>query len=122
MATTESSASEAPAGVRSSQGPRAPLEIDRLFEALVKLQGSDLHLKVGQPPFMRVKGALQPLKAPKLDDEQMQRLCLPMLDERQRKILEHDGGADFAHTAVVDGVTLFPQLTYCGCGSRHLTL
>jgi twitching motility protein PilT len=90
--------------VRAAQGPRGPLEIDRLFEALVKLQGSDLHLKVGQPPFMRVKGALQPLKAPKLDDEQMQRLCLPMLDERQRKILEHDGGADFAHTAVVDGV------------------
>ena len=104
MATTESSPPEASAAVRSAQGPRAPLEIDRLFEALVKLQGSDLHLKVGQPPFMRVKGALQPLKAPKLDDEQMQRLCLPMLDERQRKILEHDGGADFAHAAVVDGV------------------
>lgn len=104
MATSESSTTEATAGVRSAQGPRAPLEIDRLFEALVKLQGSDLHLKVGQPPFMRVKGALQPLKAPKLDDEQMERLCLPMLDDRQRKILEHDGGADFAHSAVVDGV------------------
>jgi len=104
MATSESSTNEATAGVRSAQGPRAPLEIDRLFEALVKLQGSDLHLKVGQPPFMRVKGALQPLKAPKLDDEQMERLCLPMLDDRQRKILEHDGGADFAHSAVVDGV------------------
>ncbi len=104
MSTTESSAPEATAGVRSAQGPRAPLEIDRLFEALVKLQGSDLHLKVGQPPFMRVKGALQPLKAPKLDDEQMQRLCLPMLDDRQRKILEHDGGADFARSAVIDGV------------------
>lgn len=104
MSTTESSAPEATAGVRSALGPRAPLEIDRLFEALVKLQGSDLHLKVGQPPFMRVKGALQPLKSPKLDDQQMERLCLPMLDDRQRKILEHDGGADFAHAAVIDGV------------------
>ena len=104
MATTESSASEASAAVRSATGPRAALEIDRLFEALVKFQGSDLHLKVGQPPFLRVKGALQPLKAPKLDDEQMQRLCLPMLDERQRKILEHDGGADFAYTCAVEGV------------------
>jgi twitching motility protein PilT len=104
MATSESPTTEAASGVRSAQGPRTPLEIDRLFEALVKLQGSDLHLKVGQPPFMRVKGALQPLKAPKLDDEQMERLCLPMLDDRQRKILEHDGGADFAHSAVVDGV------------------
>ncbi len=104
MATSESPTTEAASGVRSAQGPRTPLEIDRLFEALVRLQGSDLHLKVGQPPFMRVKGALQPLKAPKLDDEQMERLCLPMLDDRQRKILEHDGGADFAHSAVVDGV------------------
>jgi twitching motility protein PilT len=104
MTTNESSAPEATAGVRSALGPRAPLEIDRLFEALVKLQGSDLHLKVGQPPFMRVKGALQPLKSPKLDDQQMERLCLPMLDDRQRKILEHDGGADFAHSAVIDGV------------------
>jgi twitching motility protein PilT len=65
MATTESSASEASAGVTSAQGPRAALEIDRLFEALVKFQGSDLHLKVGQPPFLRVKGALQPLKTPR---------------------------------------------------------
>jgi twitching motility protein PilT len=104
MATTESSAPEASTVVRSAAAPRAALEIDRLFEALVKFQGSDLHLKVGQPPFLRVKGSLQPLKAPKLDDEQMQRLCLPMLDERQRKILEQDGGADFAYTCPVEGV------------------
>jgi twitching motility protein PilT len=78
------------------------LEIDRFYEALVRLQGSDLHLKVGQPPFMRVKGALQPLKAPRIDDEQMRRLCLPMLDERQRKILDADGGC--AYTVPVDGV------------------
>ena len=79
-------------------------EIDRMFEALVRLQGCDLHLKVGQPPFMRVKGALQPLKAPRIDDEGMRRLCLPLLSERQLKILENVGGADFAYTAVVDGV------------------
>ena len=104
MTTPDPSAPEASAAVRSALGPRAALEIDRLFEALVKFQGSDLHLKVGQPPFLRVKGALQPLKAPKLDDEQMQRLCLPLLDDRQRKILEQDGGADFAYTCAVDGV------------------
>jgi twitching motility protein PilT len=83
---------------------RPRLEIDRLYEALVRLQGSDLHLKVGQPPIIRVKGALQPLKAPRIDAEQMKRLCMPMLDERQKKILEHDGGADFAYTVPVDGV------------------
>ena len=80
------------------------LEIDRLFEFLVKQQGSDLHLKVGQPPFVRLKGALQPLKHDKLDDETMQRLCFAMLDERQRMILDRDGGCDFAHTCLVDDV------------------
>jgi twitching motility protein PilT len=104
MTTPDPSAPEASTVVRSAAAPRPALEIDRLFEALVKFQGSDLHLKVGQPPFLRVKGSLQPLKAPKLDDEQMQRLCLPLLDDRQRKILEQDGGADFAYTCAVDGV------------------
>ena len=58
------------------------LEVDKYFEALVKLDGSDLHLKVDQPPYMRVKGALQPLKAPPISQEKMKELCLPMLDDR----------------------------------------
>lgn len=88
---------------RPAATPSSALEIDRLFEALVKLGGSDLHLKVGQPPFIRVKGALQPLKYPRIDAEQMCRLCLPLLSPRQRAIFDEDGGADFAHTAEVDG-------------------
>jgi hypothetical protein len=100
--TTSPPENAAPVSVRSAKGPRGAIEIDRLFEALVKLSGSDLHLKVGQPPFIRVKGTLQPLKAPKLDDEQMQRLCLPLLDERQQKILEVDGGADFDEVLFYD--------------------
>jgi twitching motility protein PilT len=83
---------------------RPRLEIDRYFEALVKLEGSDLHMKVGQPAIIRVKGALQPLKAPKIDEEQMRRLIMPMIDERRRRILEADGGCDFAYIAAVDGV------------------
>jgi len=79
-------------------------EVDRLFEALVKLNGSDLHLKADQPPIIRVKGSLQPLKHPKIDDPKMRQLCVPIMSERQRKIFEEEGGVDFAHTCVVDGV------------------
>jgi len=79
-------------------------EIDRLFEALVKLSGSDLHLKADQPPIIRVKGTLQPLKHPKIDDARMRQICMPIMSERQRKIFEEEGGVDFAHTCVVDGV------------------
>ena len=94
---------EDPAPVVAAAGKPEKLEIDRYFEALVKLNGSDLHLKSGQPPYMRVKGALQPLKAPPISAEKMQEICFPMLDDRQRTILAEEGGADFAHSAVVDG-------------------
>jgi twitching motility protein PilT len=104
MATIDSQHDASAATPIRGLNKKGRLEIDRLFEALVRLQGSDLHLKVGQPPFMRVKGSLQPLKHEKLDDETMQRLCLAMLDERQKRILENDGGCDFAHTCVVDEI------------------
>ena len=74
MATIETAPSESASPALKSVAGRPPLEVDRLFEALVRLSGSDLHLKVGQPPFMRVKGALQPLKAPRIDDERMRKL------------------------------------------------
>ena len=101
----------APASASASVPSPAPvaiepagLEIDRLFEAMVKLNGSDLHLKVDKPPYMRVKGALQPLKYPPIGAEQMKKLCAPIMNPRQRGIFDTDGGADFAHTCVVDGV------------------
>ena len=61
-------------------------------------------MKVGQPPIIRVKGSLQPLKAPVIDDETMTRMCMEMLDERRRKILLDEGGCDFAYVTKVDDV------------------
>ncbi len=83
---------------------REPLEVDKIFRALVKLQGSDLHMKVGQPPIVRVNGTLKPLNRPPIDNEEMVRLLVPMLDARARGIFEKDGGADFAYVVEVDGV------------------
>ena len=37
-------------------GKQGELEIDKILRAIVKLKGSDLHLKVGRPPFIRVAG------------------------------------------------------------------
>ena len=36
-------------------GKHKELEVDKLFRALVKLEGSDLHMKVGRPPMVRVQ-------------------------------------------------------------------
>ena len=42
------------------------LEIDRLFQALVKLAGSDLHLKVDRPPYVRQRAPRKTVEA--IDD------------------------------------------------------
>src|SRR5262245_25250221 len=81
------------------------LEVDKLFRALVKFEGSDLHLKVGKPPMIRVRNELRPLNRGPIDAEEMVRLLVPMMDERSRRIFDADGGADFAYTVDVDEVT-----------------
>ena len=80
------------------------LEVDKIFRALVKLEGSDLHLKVGQPPMVRVGGELKPLNRGAIESKEMVELLLPMMDERNLVIFEEEGGADFSHTCEVDGV------------------
>jgi twitching motility protein PilT len=105
---------------------RQDLEIDKLFRACVKLDGSDLHLKVGQPPIIRVHGTLRPLSRGPVDDEEMVRLTFPLMNERNRKIFERDGGADFAYTLDVEGtnwrfrVNLLQQLGHVGLVARKV--
>ncbi|MCO6046018.1 PilT/PilU family type 4a pilus ATPase [Aeoliella sp. ICT_H6.2] len=106
---------------------RPNLEVDKLFRACVKLEGSDLHLKVGKPAMVRVDGSLRPMKGEPISDEHMVQLCYPLMNERNRKIFERDGGADFAHTCEVDGtvwrfrVNLLQQLGHMGMVARRVS-
>lgn len=108
-------------------GRHQDMEIDKLFRACVKLEGSDLHLKVGRPPMVRVDGSLRPMNRGPVEDEEMVRLCFPLMSERSRKIFDRDGGADFAHMMEVDGtnwrfrVNLLQQLGHIGMVARRVS-
>ena len=100
--------------------------IDKIFRAVVKLDGSDLHLKVGQPPYVRVAGSLRPLKHDPIGALEMQDLCYPLMDERNRGIFEAEGGADFAYMIDVDGtqwrfrVNMLTQMGHVGMVARRV--
>jgi twitching motility protein PilT len=102
------------------------LEVDKYFRSLVKLEGSDLHMKVGRPPLVRVRNELRPLNRPPIDDAEMTRLLVPLMSERHLKIFEEEGGADFAHTCDVDGVrwrfrvNLLQQMGHMGLVARRV--
>ena len=106
--------------------PHQELEVDKLFRACVKLEASDLHLKVGRPPMVRVNGTLRPMNREPIDDEEMVRLCFPLMNERSRKIFDRDGGADFAHMVDVETtnwrfrVNLLQQLGHIGMVARRV--
>jgi twitching motility protein PilT len=76
--------------------PNEP-EANKLFRMVMKHKGSDLHLKVGMPPAMRLTGVIRQMALPALSTTDMERLMFPLLSTRQRAILEDEGGVDFAH-------------------------
>jgi twitching motility protein PilT len=79
-------------------------EANKLFRMVMKHKGSDLHLKVGLPPAMRLGGVLRTMQLPVLKTADMERLMFPIMTPRQRQILEDTGGADFAHIVEDAGV------------------
>jgi twitching motility protein PilT len=105
---------------------REELEIDKLFRALIKLEGSDVHLKVGLPPYIRVAGTLRPLNREPVDDDEMVRLIFPMMDERNRRIFDEAGGTDFAYSLDVEDktwrfrVNVLQQMGHVGLVARRV--
>jgi twitching motility protein PilT len=126
MASTEQSTPIADQDAARFLQDREELEVDKLFRALVKLEGSDLHLKVGRPPIVRKDGALKELSRGPINREEMVRLLFPMMDKRNRGIFEAEGGADFAYIVNVDGedwrfrVNMLTQLGNIGLVARRV--
>ena len=71
--------------------------INQLFRTVMLHKGSDLHLKSGLPGMMRLRGVIQKMNTPVLTQETLEKLIFPVLREKDKKVLEETGGADFAH-------------------------
>jgi twitching motility protein PilT len=76
--------------------------IDAYFHKLIELGGSDLHLSQGQPPKIRVHGAVKAISDTLLDTENMEpmlkQICLPASWERYME----KGDLDFAYEMDAD--------------------
>jgi twitching motility protein PilT len=99
-------------------------EANKLFRMVMKLKASDLHLKVGQPPMMRMRGDIRRVDMRPLTQEDMERLLLPLLTEKLRKILDEEGGVDFSYVVGNDEcrfrVSLFKQRGRLSLVSRRV--
>jgi twitching motility protein PilT len=72
------------------------LNFKAVLQQMVQQQASDLHLKVGRPPTLRLNGELVPLDAPALRPEDLKALAEQLMTPRQVKDFAEHKEADFA--------------------------
>jgi twitching motility protein PilT len=84
---------------------RTPLDnepkLNRFFRAAIKTRASDLHLKVGQTPKLRLFGELKKTTGDVITAEKMEELVFELLSPAQKDFFLEHGTLDFAHE--VDG-------------------
>ncbi len=104
--------------------PKKEPAINQLFRLVMKHEASDLHLKVGQPPMMRLRGDIRRMEMRPLTQEDMERLLLPNLSAKQRRILDDEGGVDYSYVIGADEcrfrVSLFRQRTRLSLVARRV--
>mgnify|MGYP001062106761 CR=1 FL=1 len=76
-------------------------KLNKFFRAAIKTRASDLHLKVGQTPKLRLFGELKKTTGDVLTAEKMEELIFELLSPVQKKFFLEHGTLDFAHE--VDG-------------------
>lgn len=96
-------------------------KIDGLVSKLVELGGSDLHLKAGAPPMVRVDGLLDALEGEEVlrpvDTEEVLREIIP---DVMNKEFSEDGEADFSYA--VGGVGRFRVNAFRQRGSISIVM
>lgn len=79
----------------STPSPREA--IDRLLASMAQYQASDLHLKVGYPPYYRIQGNLRAAKMPSIaDSAYLEGMLHDLIPETRRHEFEKSGALDFS--------------------------
>jgi twitching motility protein PilT len=96
-------------------------EIDGLLKIMTERGSSDLHVKVGNSPAIRLNGKLVVLKdLPVLNAQQTYTLAVGMMNEEQKHAFDSANEADFAYS--LSGVGRFRVNAFHQRGSVGMTL
>ena len=74
------------------------VDIEELLRALVEADGSDLHLKAGSPPLIRVDGLLRRLGDGRLQSDDTARVAGFIMPPDRRQVMERQNESDFAYS------------------------
>jgi twitching motility protein PilT len=72
-------------------------QLHKYFKAAIKTHANDLHLKVGQPPKLRLQGELKNTTGEILTAQRMEELVFEIMSPIQKEAFLKHGTLDFAH-------------------------
>lgn len=105
-------------------GAPAP-RLEKYFQAMIRAKASDLHLKAGSPPHVRINSVIRPTRAELLTGEEIDSLAMELLTAKQRLFFEEHGSIDIAHE--LEGsdrfrLNIFRQRGHTSISARRVTL
>ncbi len=71
--------------------------IDKFFKAVIKVQGSDLHLKGDCVPRIRSKGAVRETDSSAIPENKLEEMIFEILSPDQKEFFLQNGALDFAY-------------------------
>ena len=99
----------------AAAAPTVAYNFKVVLQTMAQQGGSDLHLKIGRPPTMRLNGELVPMDLPALRPEDLRSIGEQIIPPKQRREFDEAKDADFA--IGVPGVGRFRVNVYQQRGS-----
>ncbi len=96
------------------------MNIKDLLHTMIDKKASDMHLKEGRPPLLRVDGRITPLDMEILSRADMKEMIYALMDEKQRKKFEETNEMDLAYN--LEGVARFRANAFQQMGKFEVVL
>jgi len=97
------------------------MELNEILGIAMKAKGSDIHLKAGLPPIVRIDGALRAIpNAERLSSEAVRGMAFGIMNERQKRIFDENYEVDLSYG--VPGLGRFRVNAFAQRGTVALVL
>jgi twitching motility protein PilT len=99
-------------------------ELNKYFKAAIKQQASDLHLKAGQSPKMRLQGVLKNTNVEPFTKEKMEQMAYEIMSQAQKEYFIQNGSIDLPYELTETDrfrVNVFRQRGAISIAARRIT-
>ena len=96
------------------------MDLKPILKKMIDSNASDLHLKVGTPPTLRINGELKPMEMDKLSKEGVRIAASSLMTKKQQEAFLKEKEADFG--IGIPGISRFRVNIYIQRGSIALAI